>query len=115
MKFCGNCDMRLYLVSDGYVCFNCHTHTPFATDQEEVVSVTYIRNKAEVADRPISKYIAEDCTQPRLYDIKCPKADCRSNTDRSVPSEITFLETNAQRLEYVYICCVCNTNWQLKK
>lgn len=136
MQFCDVCDMRLYLNTSigegdvrkcGYSCLVCHKIKEFDKNKDEVVMSTQLKNKEET-EYQISKYYREDCALPRLYDIQCINEECKSrmppaassSSDSSDPattttthSEIAYIETNASRLEYLYICCVCDTQWTL--
>ena len=62
----------------------------------------------------INKYTKLDPTLPRVYNIKCPNAECKSNhfdKNYSYP-EVIYLRYDDANMKYAYICAECDKIWK---
>ena len=116
MKFCKICDNMYYLKlkedeSDEmiYYCRNCNTEDT-NIDLENLSIYKYTKN-IENPSKHINKFIKFDPTLPRLNTIRCPNDTCKTNTD-GASREVIYLRHDETNMKYMYICCVCDTNWQ---
>lgn len=79
-----------------------------------VYSRDYNRNTSE--HNVINEYVKYDPTLPTTDIIPCPNVDCDSNLEDSNPNHkprnIVYIRSNKSALQYVYICCLCNTTWR---
>ena len=79
-----------------------------------VYSRDYNRNTSE--HNVINEYVKYDPTLPTTDIIPCPNAECDSNLEGSNPNHksrnIVYIRSNKAALQYVYICCLCNTTWR---
>ena len=79
-----------------------------------VYSRDYNRNTSE--HNVINEYVKYDPMLPTTDIIPCPNANCVSNLEDSNPNHkprnIVYIRSNKSALQYVYICCLCNTTWR---
>ena len=118
MKFCKNCDNMYYIginVNDPnqltYYCRNCKHKDETITTEGVCVLNTQFKQGEQKFNHIINKYTKLDPTLPRIYNIKCPKADCKSNLEQKTP-EIIYLRYDDDNLKYLYICSECDTTWK---
>ena len=56
-----------------------------------------------------------DPTLPRIYNMKCPNGECKTNkkedNKEQQATEIIYIRYDDDDLKYVYICPTCDTNW----
>lgn len=123
MKFCTVCDNMYYIgisEKDGnkltYYCRACG-HTDETLGQENVcVLKTQLKRGAQNFHNVVNEYTKLDPTLPRIYNVKCPNAACKSNAEggegSSVPSEVIYIRYDEDNMKYLYLCAVCDTVWK---
>jgi aspartate carbamoyltransferase regulatory subunit len=52
-----------------------------------------------------------DPTLPRINNILCPNAECKTNTE-DVPREIIYIRYDNVNMKYVYLCSECDVVWK---
>lgn len=93
------------------------TKKEVATDDsglgEACVLDTTIRQRAGQVPITIDKYTLSDPTLPHdtSGSIKCPNAECTSNTGKST-ADVIYIKTNPRDLTFDYICQRCTTRWR---
>ena len=117
MKFCDKCDNMFYIkLNDNsleYYCRKCGNVDKTITQEGVCVIDTKFKNKEQTFDHIINKYTKLDPTLPRLYNIKCPCAICKTNdVGAKDPAEVIYLRYDDVNLKYVYICNTCDTMWK---
>jgi aspartate carbamoyltransferase regulatory subunit len=61
----------------------------------------------------INPYTKLDPTLPRIYNMKCPNGDCKTNKESNdKPTEVIYLRYDNDNLKYLYICVECDTTWK---
>ena len=119
MHFCSNCNNMYYIRinSDNanklvYYCRNCGNEDQSITTNNVTVSKTYIKKTEKSFSHIINKYTKLDPTLPRVNNILCPNADCSTNT-KDKEREIIYIRYDDVNMKYVYLCCDCDSVWQL--
>lgn len=132
MKFCSQCDNMYYIgisIDDSnklnYYCRNCkHTDETIAEEGVCVLN-TQLRMGEQKFNHIINQYTKLDPTLPRIYNIKCPNMECRTNHSGRVdkddtrspdpsssPNEVIYIRYDDANLKYLYICVECDTTWK---
>jgi len=61
----------------------------------------------------INPYTKHDPTLPRVYNMECPNAQCKTNVigknGEKNPAEIIYVRYDDEQLKYSYICVTCDT------
>ena len=120
MKFCTQCDNMYYIGIDEkntneliYYCRNCkHIDDTLSTEGACIID-THSQNNANF-NHTINKYTKMDPTLPRVYNIKCPNVECKSNKhegDYKFP-EVIYMRYDDANMKYVYICNDCDNKWK---
>ena len=52
-----------------------------------------------------------DPTIPRVYNMECPNADCKTNKDNA-SKEVLYIRYDDENMKYVYMCCICDFIWK---
>ena len=123
MKFCNQCENMLYIKINqenenhlNYYCRNCGYEDTSLTEECVCVLDTQIKKTQQKFDHIINPYTKMDPTLPRIYNMKCPNGECKTNKkgddeDENITSEIIYIRYDDDELKYVYICPNCDTNW----
>jgi DNA-directed RNA polymerase subunit M/transcription elongation factor TFIIS len=132
MKFCSQCDNMYYIgisIEDSnklnYYCRNCkHTDDTIAEEGVCVLN-TQLRMGEQKFNHIINQYTKLDPTLPRIYNIKCPNMECRTNHSGRIdgeetkspdpstsPNEVIYIRYDDANLKYLYICVECDTTWK---
>lgn len=132
MKFCSQCDNMYYIgisIEDSnklnYYCRNCkHTDETIAEEGVCVLN-TQLRMGEQKFNHIINQYTKLDPTLPRIYNIKCPNMECRTNHGGRIdgeeskspdpstsPNEVIYIRYDDANLKYLYICVECDTTWK---
>lgn len=132
MKFCSQCDNMYYIgisIEDSnklnYYCRNCkHTDETIAEEGVCVLN-TQLRMGEQKFNHIINQYTKLDPTLPRIYNIKCPNMECRTNHSSRIdgeetkspdpstsPNEVIYIRYDDANLKYLYICVECDTTWK---
>ena len=118
MRFCVNCNNKLYtsLHNDQsdklvYYCRNCgNQDTTLSTDNVTILKVQLKKSEQEFS-HIINKYTKMDPTLPRVNNILCPNAECKTNTE-DTPKEIIYIRYDDVNMKYVYLCSTCDCVWK---
>ena len=117
MHFCMKCDNMYYIrvASDDsdsliYYCRSCGYEDDQLTADNICVSKTHIKRNKQKFNHLINKYTKLDPTLPRINTIKCPNAECSSNT--SGEREVIYLRYDDVNMKYIYLCAKCDTIWK---
>jgi DNA-directed RNA polymerase subunit M/transcription elongation factor TFIIS len=120
MKFCSQCDNMYYIgINEDntnnliYYCRNCkHIDNTLSSEGSCIInshSKTYSN-----FNNIINKYTKDDPTLPRVYNIKCPNSDCKSNLaegDYQFP-EVMYIRYDDNNMKYLYMCNSCDNVWK---
>jgi hypothetical protein len=60
----------------------------------------------------INEYTKQDPTLPRIHNINCPNAVCKTNTEENTKPEILYIRYDENNLKYIYMCSTCDTTWK---
>lgn len=119
MHFCSNCQNMYYIRinSDNpnslvYYCRQCGNEDKLLAIEDVCVSKIQIKKNDKSFNHIINKYTKLDPTLPRINNMLCPNADCISNT-KDTEKEIIYIRYDDTNMKYVYLCCVCDTVWNM--
>ncbi len=123
MKFCTQCDNMYYLAVDEddinkltYYCRNCKNVDNTISSEGACIINTYsVNNKNMNFNHVINKYTKLDPTLPRMKNIKCPNAECKSNNvdgDKYLHPEVIYMRYDDANMKYAYICSICDFVWK---
>ena len=120
MKFCVKCDNMYYIgisVDDPnkltYYCRNCKYKDDTITEEGVCVLNTQLKQGEQKYNHIINKYTKLDPTLPRIYNVKCPNVECKTNAhEAKVPVEVIYVRYDDDNLKYLYICTECDTTWK---
>ncbi len=118
MHFCSNCENMFYIRLDSddshkliYYCRKCGNEDTTITSENMCVSKEQVRKGEQRFSNMINEYTKLDPTLPRISSIRCPSADCESNSDESL-REVIYIRYDDTNMKYIYLCAVCNTSWK---
>jgi len=119
MKFCTQCDNMYYIGISSensnqltYYCRNCGYKDETITNEGVCVLKTELKNSGTKFHHIINQYTKLDPTLPRIYSIKCPNGNCKTNaTEAKEPAEVIYMRYDDTNLRYLYICSECDTVW----
>ncbi len=118
MKFCVKCENMYYLGINSedpnklsYYCRHCGYVDETITEEGICILDTKIQKSEQKFSHIINKYTKLDPTLPRIYNMKCPNVECKTNKDENLNSEIIYVRYDNNNLKYIYICSTCDTNW----
>lgn len=124
MKFCSQCENMYYLKikeeDDNqltYYCRNCGhiDETPEENASSLCVINSHTTNSFQTYNYTVNQYTKHDPTLPRMYNMECPNATCKTNIVKTngdkTPAEIIYMRYDDDNLKYSYICVECNTVW----
>ena len=118
MHFCTVCNNMYYIRIDSensnklvYYCRNCGNEDALLTVENVTVSTTKIKQDEQKFSHIINKYTKLDPTLPRINKIKCPNAECTTNTE-DTEREIIYIRYDDINMKYVYLCSTCKTVWK---
>ena len=77
------------------------------------VSKIQLKKSEQEFSHIINKYTKLDPTLPRVNNILCPNANCKTNTE-DAPKEIIYIRYDDTQMSYVYLCSTCDTVWKNK-
>jgi hypothetical protein len=60
----------------------------------------------------INEYTKQDPTLPRIHNMNCPNAVCKTNTEENEKPEILYIRYDENNLKYIYMCSTCDTTWK---
>ena len=118
MHFCDKCQNMFYirLNEDSqdsiiYYCKNCGNENHALSKENICVSSVNYRETTQNFNHIINEYTKLDPTLPRISSIRCPNADCESNSDEE-KREVIYIRYDDTNMKYIYLCAVCNTSWK---
>jgi DNA-directed RNA polymerase subunit M/transcription elongation factor TFIIS len=126
MKFCVKCDNMYYISIDNanddqliYYCRFCNHKDENLTEEGVVVLKTQYKKNEQKFNHMVNQYTKLDPTLPRIYNMKCPSADCPTNNSSAsasasstTPCEIIYIRYDDDNMKYLYICTTCDTSWK---
>ena len=119
MKFCVKCDNMYYIgisVDDPnqltYYCRNCKHKDETITQEGVCVLNNQLKKGEQKFNHIINQYTKLDPTLPRIYNMKCPNDECKTNKDSSKNAEIIYIRYDDNNLKYLYMCTECDTTWK---
>ena len=118
MHFCSQCQNMYYIsISEEnankllYYCRNCGNTDSTISENNIVVSKIQLKKSEQEFSHIINKYTKLDPTLPRVSNIHCPNAECKTNTE-SESREIIYIRYDDDNMKYVYLCSTCDTVWK---
>jgi DNA-directed RNA polymerase subunit M/transcription elongation factor TFIIS len=130
MHFCEQCGNMYYIKVQSetednliYYCRKCgHEDNKILENTKSLcVSKTHISNTGSLYSQVINKYTKLDPTLPRIKNMKCPNANCSTNSSGSskgeqkgehTENEIIYIRYDDTNLKYVYLCTACDHIWK---
>ena len=130
MHFCTECNNMYYLKireEDGglnYYCRNCGNEDTTLTAEAICVSETQLRRSEQKFTHMVNEYTKYDPTLPRIYSMKCPNHECKTNSGSNGSNsasgggtndnacEVIYLRYDDENMKYLYICTTCDTSWK---
>jgi DNA-directed RNA polymerase subunit M/transcription elongation factor TFIIS len=96
-----------------YYCRNCGEKDYSITEEGVCVLNSQLKKGEQKFNHIINKYTKLDPTLPRIYNIKCPNNNCKSNSssEKEYP-EIIYIRYDDNNLKYLYLCCDCDNIWK---
>lgn len=133
MKFCTKCDNMYYITIDDknndqliYYCRFCGHKDEQLTEEGVVVLKTQYKKNEQKFNHMVNQYTKLDPTLPRIYSMKCPNHECKTNSGSNTSSaaggggetnahgacEVIYLRYDDENMKYLYICTTCDTSWK---
>jgi hypothetical protein len=94
-----------------YYCRNCGNVDETLSVDNVTVSKIQLKKSEQEFSHIINKYTKLDPTLPRINNILCPNANCKTNTE-DTPKEIIYIRYDDTNMKYVYLCSTCDTVWK---
>ena len=118
MHFCSKCQNMYYISIDSnnanklvYYCRHCGNVDESISVDNVTVSKIQLKKSEQEFSHIINKYTKLDPTLPRVNNILCPNANCKTNTE-DAPKEIIYIRYDDTNMKYVYLCSNCDTVWK---
>ena len=121
MDFCEVCNFIYYLSVDEedpnrliYVCHHCgNVNEELVKNGLCIFNQQYKGKKLEMSHL-VNQYTKLDPTLPRVWNVRCPNADCKTNHGdlQKEPAEIIYIKYDAEELKFMYMCVECDTVWK---
>ena len=119
MRFCNNCDFKLYikLKSDEsntlvFYCRVCGNTDNLLESDNLCVSKTQVKKSEQTFSDIINNFTKFDPTLLRVRNILCPNINCDTNNEKKVEKEIIKIRYDDTNMKYIYLCCVCDNAWK---
>jgi DNA-directed RNA polymerase subunit M/transcription elongation factor TFIIS len=118
MKFCSQCSNMLYIQLSNetnqlsYYCRCCGLTDNEPAMQGVCVLKTQLHKGEQQFSHLINRYTKLDPTLPRIYHVRCPDANCKTNLEQVANPEVIYMRYDDVNLKYLYICVECDTTWQ---
>jgi hypothetical protein len=114
MRFCDACGNKFDHEGLNEVCKTCGIRRPFKPKSlaEALVSETSFRSGGTSANSGIvvNEYTRRDPKLPHMNMIRCPNAECPSNTSDK-PADVIYIKTDPAQLKFQYVCTNCPMQW----
>lgn len=108
--------MYIQLANDSnqlsYYCRCCGFTDGELASQSVCVLKTQLRKSEQQFAHLINRYVKLDPTLPRIYHVRCPDANCKTNLEQVENPEVIYMRYDDVNLKFVYICVECDTTWQ---
>ena len=119
MKFCIKCDNMYYIGINetnanqfSHYCRNCGHVDQSSVDNSCLLNVQ-IKKGEHKYNHIINEYTKLDPTLPRVYNIRCPNAACKTNVESDKnKSEVLYIRYDEDNLKYLYMCSTCDVVWR---
>ena len=118
MKFCVNCQNMLYISISSedsnqltYYCRHCGTIDETINQEGHCVLSSQLKKGEQKFNHIINQYTKLDPTLPRIYSMKCPSEECKTNKENT-KAEVIYMRYDDSNMKYVYLCVECNTVWK---
>jgi len=101
-----------------YYCRNCKHVDETITEDKLCVLNSQLKKGEQKFNHIINEYTKMDPTLPRIYNVKCPNVECKTNhekknqSDKDKETEIIYVRYDDDNLKYLYICVECDTTWK---
>ena len=120
MKFCEKCDNMYYIGISAddhnkltYYCRLCGNKDETITEEGVCVLDTQFKKGEQKFNHIINEYTKLDPTLPRIYNMKCPNVECKTNHEEyKKPVEVIYMRYDDDNLKYLYICVECDSTWK---
>ena len=119
MKFCSECSNMLYIQINpndsnklSYYCRYCGYKDNVVTEEGVCVMKTQLKMGEQKFNHIINKYTKQDPTLPRIYTLKCPNGQCKTNVDNAEHTEVIYIRYDDEKMKYLYLCVECDTTWK---
>lgn len=120
MRFCDKCDNMYYIGIQAddpnkltYYCRHCGNKDNSITEEGVCVLDTQFKKNEQNFNHIINKFTKLDPTLPRIYNVKCPNLECKTNeTGHNKPAEVIYMRYDDSNMKYLYICVDCDTTWK---
>lgn len=120
MRFCDKCDNMYYIGINAddpnkltYYCRHCGNKDTSITEEGVCVLDTQFKKNEQNFNHIINKFTKLDPTLPRIYNVKCPNLECKTNeTSHNKPTEVIYMRYDDSNMKYLYICVECDTTWK---
>jgi DNA-directed RNA polymerase subunit M/transcription elongation factor TFIIS len=115
--FCPTCRYYLYLQQEEdelrRICRNCGYQ---AKDERGglIVEIDLKEKTSEGYKILMNEFTKQDPTLPHVSTIKCPNAECESNTG-SKEKDVIYMKYDAVNMKFIYICNVCDVQWRSRQ
>jgi len=121
MRFCPTCDNKLYIsVSSNdandlsYYCRFCqYVDNEIGEDGVVVLNTHFHKSEKHL---PYNRYTKMDPTLPRIYNMRCPNGECKTNMaaeeGKETRAEIIYIRYDEDNMKFMYLCVECDTIWK---
>ena len=122
MKFCLKCQNMYYISINEtdpnkliHYCRNCGHTDDMIQEEGGCVLTTQLKTAQKSFRHMVNPYTKLDPTLPRIYNLPCPNAQCKTNLDINekghVSREVIYIRYDDDNLKYMYMCTVCDEVW----
>jgi hypothetical protein len=119
MKFCIKCDNMYYIGINAentnqltHYCRNCGFVDNSNIEENSCILNMDIKKGEQKYSHIVNQYTKLDPTLPRIKNIQCPNATCKTNVETDVKSDVIYLRYDENNLKYLYLCSICDTTWK---
>jgi len=95
-----------------YYCRNCKHKDETVTEEGLCVLNSQLKKGEQKFNHIINEYTKLDPTLPRIYNMKCPNSECKTNKEDNKNAEIIYIRYDDNNLKYLYMCTECDTTWK---
>jgi DNA-directed RNA polymerase subunit M/transcription elongation factor TFIIS len=110
MKFCKECNNKLYPIEEEDKLMNICTDCGFKEEYTDNIIETRVYKSSQVTNTERNKYLIYDKTLPYTVHKICPNQDC--DTKKNPELQEAIFITDKVTLKVSFICTSCNTEWK---